>query len=71
MTDYLSVSQVARRLKVAPRQISDLFYRRLLPDDSCPILAQRRIIPSTYIEEIEAALKRHGRIVAKEGGVSD
>ena len=62
MTDYFSVSEVARRLDVPPREISDLFYRRELRDDLCPIIAGRRLIPELYIVEIEAALRRRGRL---------
>jgi hypothetical protein len=43
--DYLSVSEAARRLGAKPKDISDLFYRRALRDDLCPIVAGRRLIP--------------------------
>jgi hypothetical protein len=63
MSDHLTVSQVARRLGASPRDISDLFYRRTLRDDLCPIVGGRRLIPPNYVETIRAALKRAGRPV--------
>jgi hypothetical protein len=53
----LSVSDVARRLGVTPRRISDLFYRRVLDDDACPIIAGRRLIPENYLGAVRAALR--------------
>jgi len=55
-----SVSEVARRIGARPRDISELFYRRQLRDDLCPIIAGRRVIPTTYVGLIVAALKRAG-----------
>ena len=63
MTKQLSVSEVARRIGATPKDISDLFYRRELRDDLCPIVAGRRLIPESYIEMIVMVLRRHGRIV--------
>ncbi len=60
---YLSVSEAARRLKARPRDISDLFYRRKLRDDLCPILAGRRLIPKDYLDMIALELARTGRPV--------
>ena len=71
MKNYVSVSDVARRLGATPRSISDLFYRRELRDDLCPILSGRRLIPESYVDQIEAALRRHHRRVAKEGADRD
>jgi hypothetical protein len=62
MEGLLSVSEVARRIGAAPRDISDLFYRRELRDDLCPIVAGRRLIPTSYIDQVAMALKRHDRI---------
>jgi hypothetical protein len=58
---YLSVSDAARRLGARPKDISDLFYQRLLRDDLCPIVAGRRLIPEDYLDLIAQALKRAGR----------
>ena len=62
---HLSVSEVARRLGANPRDISDLFYRRRLRDDLCPIIAGRRLIPEDYLDMIQAELRRSGRPVVK------
>ena len=58
MRNYLSVSQVARRLGVRPREISDLFYGRELRDDLCPVVGNRRLIPESYVEEVAETLRR-------------
>jgi len=60
---HLSVSQAARRLKARPRDISDLFYRRRLRDDLCPIIGGRRLIREDYLGMIAAELRRSGRPV--------
>ena len=60
MTRHLSVSEAARLLKARPRDISDLFYRRRLRDDLCPIIAGRRLIPQEYMEIIAIELRRSG-----------
>ena len=62
---YLTVSQAARRLGARPRDISDLFYRRHLRDDLCPIVGGRRMIPEGYLDLIAAALRRQGRPLAR------
>jgi hypothetical protein len=62
VSEYLLVSDVARRLGVAPRAISDLFYSRRLSDGLCPIVGGRRLIPPYYLNEIEAALRASGRL---------
>jgi hypothetical protein len=61
---YLSVSQAARRLHARPRDISDLFYRRQLRDDLCPIVGGRRLIPEDYLDMIATELARTGHPVA-------
>jgi hypothetical protein len=65
---HLSVSEAARRLGANPRDISDLFYRRQLRDDLCPIVAGRRLIAPEYLELIRMALRRNGRPVAHRIG---
>jgi hypothetical protein len=69
MIHGLSVSDVARQLGANPKDISDLLYRRELRDDVCPIVAGRRLIPTDYLAEVEAALRRHGRLREKEASV--
>jgi hypothetical protein len=56
-----TVSEVARRLGVRPREISDLFYQRRLSDESCPIVGGRRLIPPDYVPTIASALQARGR----------
>jgi hypothetical protein len=55
-----SISGVARQLGVPPPIISNLFYRRVLSDQSCPVVDGRRLIPADYIGEIERVLRERG-----------
>ena len=64
MSQYHTVSEVARLIGAVPRDISDLFYKRVLDDERCPVVGGRRIIPENYIDTIRTALKRAGRPVA-------
>lgn len=57
---YNFVSGVARQLGARPRDISRLFYERLLDDATCPIVAGRRLIPDSYVPVIAAALCSRG-----------
>ena len=61
---YLSVSEAARRLGARPRDISDLFYRRRLSDESCPIVGGRRLIPESSLSVIAMALRHAGHPVS-------
>jgi hypothetical protein len=65
---YLSVSDAARKLGARPRDITDLFYRRELRDDLCPIVGGRRMIPESYLELIAMALRRKRLPVSQNGG---
>jgi hypothetical protein len=58
---HFTVSDVARRLGVRPRDISDLFYQRRLSDELCPVVGGRRLIPEHYVPTIAAAVR--GRAV--------
>lgn len=58
--ELLSVSEVARRVGIAPRVLSDLFYLKRLDDKRCPVIGGRRVVPVTYIPTIRAVLKRRG-----------
>jgi hypothetical protein len=73
--EHLTVSDVARALTrqtgttIAPHQISDLFYKRLLDDEICPIAGNTRLIPASYVAAIEGKLRERGVIPTKhEGG---
>ena len=57
MPPYFTVSELARREGVRPRDISDLFYRRLLSDAVCPVVGGRRLIPSHYVPVVVEALR--------------
>jgi len=59
---YLTVSEVARLVGSRPRAISDLFYKRELSDDACPIVGNRRLIPPDYVPVIVHVLQIHKRI---------
>jgi hypothetical protein len=68
---YLTVSDVARRLGVRPRDFSDLFYQRRLSDELCPVISGRRLIPPECLPAIEAALldrQRKGSLAAPGPG---
>jgi hypothetical protein len=57
-----TVSDVARRIRARPKDISDLFYQRRLDDRRCPIVGGRRLIPEDYLPVIEATLRQLGRL---------
>jgi hypothetical protein len=62
---YLTVSDAARRIPGArPKDISDLLYLRRLRDDRCPLVGGRRMIPKTYLPEVETALRAAGKLPA-------
>lgn len=62
----MTVSELARRLsekygvQVSPRQISDLFYRRILDDALAPVVGRQRLISPADVPTIEAELKHRG-----------
>jgi hypothetical protein len=63
---HLTVSEVARRLGVRPRDISDLFYQRRLSDETCPVVGGRRLIPEHYLPTIAKAVRGRGVRPASE-----
>ena len=73
MSDPMTVSDVARELSgrlgmdVGPRDITDLFYKRLLRDDLCPVVGGRRLIPRDYLPEILDVLRARGVIPLRSG----
>jgi hypothetical protein len=68
---HLSVSEAARRLNARPRDISDLFYRRRLRDDLCPIVGGRRLIPASYLDIVAMVLRKQGRPVDPASGTAE
>jgi hypothetical protein len=63
-----TISEVARRTGVAPRALSDLFYQRVLSDETCPVVGGRRLIPASYLPVIDAALRTRGLLGAESCG---
>ena len=68
MGEDLIVSEAARTLSyqlgevVRPRDITELFYRRVLDDGRCPIVGGRRLIPRDFLPAIVVALRGRGLI---------
>lgn len=71
MSEFLSVSEVADFLGVRPRAISDLFYRRDLAGEGCPIVGGRRLIPASKVNLIRTALRRRGIRVLDDSNKGD
>jgi hypothetical protein len=57
-----SISALARRWRLSPQVLSNLFYRRALDDERCPVINGRRVIPADYVEVIEQVLRERGLI---------
>jgi hypothetical protein len=55
-----SISALARRTGVPPQVLSNLFYRRVLDDQQCPVVNGRRVIPAVYVTVIERVLRERG-----------
>jgi hypothetical protein len=68
MRNDLTVSEVAGAISretgvdVQPRHISDLFYRRALPEAIGPIVGGRRLIARKNLPLVREALSRHGKL---------
>ena len=67
--ELLSVSDAVRRLalqygaeRLKPADITGLFYSRRLADDTCPIVAGRRLIPENYLAVLAMELRRAGKL---------
>lgn len=75
MNEHMIVSEVARELSerngvvIRPRDVSDLFYGRRLPDGRCRVLGGRRMIPRGLLDAIEEKLRERGVIPAPTGEV--
>ena len=52
----LSTLEVARRLGCSPVDVTQVFYRRQLPDNLAPIERGRRQIPEEALPQIKEAL---------------
>jgi hypothetical protein len=62
---YLGVREAAERVGCLPRELSDDIYSGRLDRDRCPLIAGRRVIPESYLPEIQALIQR--RQQAREG----
>ena len=62
----MTVSEAARRLEARPRDISELFYNRMLRDDLALIVGGRRLIDESLLDVIRMQLQRAGKPVARE-----
>lgn len=68
---YTNVGEIARRHGVKPAAVTQLFTERKIPDNSCPIISGRRLVPVDLVPRILDELKRKGVAVAAapaEGG---
>ena len=61
MDDFLTVGQVADKIGVRPRDVSDAFYSRVLDAARCPVVNGRRFIPTDYVPEVRRVLAERGR----------
>ena len=66
MQHFFTVSSVARRFGIQPRKISDLFYARRLSDADCPVVDGRRVIPESYLPQLELTLRECGLLDSGE-----
>jgi hypothetical protein len=57
MKRFFFVSQVARRYKCKPRDLSLLLYAGAIPDDAAPLVGGRRVIFEESLPLIERALR--------------
>ena len=70
-----TVSEAARELSrqtgvtIPPHVITNLFYKRLLDDETSPIVGRMRLIPDSYIPIIEKVLRDRGFIPTEAGAV--
>ena len=65
--DILAVGDVADRLGVAPRQVTELFYTRRVNPKRAPVVAGRRLIPVELVSVIAMELRRKGIRVRAAG----
>ena len=65
--DILAVGEVADRLGVAPRLVTELFYTRRINPKRAPVVAGRRLIPVELVSVIAMELRRKGIRVRRVG----
>ena len=59
---FLSISEMADKIGVRPRDVSDLLYQRKIDPKRCLIKAGRRLLPENCLAEITELLRQAGRI---------
>lgn len=58
MQEYTTAGPIAGQVPGAkPRDVSDLFYQRLLPDSECLLVSGRRLIPSRLVPMVKRLLQ--------------
>jgi hypothetical protein len=65
MPQFLTASQVAERLGVRPRDVSDAFYGRQLDPNRCQTVGEKkktRLIPVDMLDEIRDVMVRLGHL---------
>ena len=55
---YLTVGEVADKFGCSPQWLSQQIYLRRLDVSRCPLLGGRRLIPESYLPEIERIIRR-------------
>jgi hypothetical protein len=65
MGEFLTVSGVAEREGVRPRDVSDLLYGRKIDVTKCPLAGRIRLIPCELLPDIRAALAAAGKLPAE------
>lgn len=58
MERVLTVRDVARRLGLPPKSVSDFLYKTHFDDDRCPVVGGRRLIPESLLPDLEGELRR-------------
>lgn len=58
----LTPSQAARKLGCSPPDVSQVFYRRLLPDSAAPIVGRTRQIPEALLPQLAEKLRQIGKL---------
>jgi hypothetical protein len=62
---FTTVSELADKLGVRPRDISDALYQRRVDVSCIPLVSGRRVIPREQIPAIRRALEATGRLRSK------
>ena len=64
---YVGVGDCAREIRARrPKDISDLFYHGVLDGLICPVVANRRLIPRSYVPTIRAVLADRGLLLDQQ-----